>query len=72
MPDEFDKDTAMGLFANIGAVEAAQSLALAKGIMIAFGDADGIAQAMYAVTGNERLARNIKIRAAMRRNDAER
>lgn len=72
MPEEFDRDTAMGLFANIGAVEAAQSLALARGIMIAFGDGDGFADAMYAITGNSRLARNIKIRAAMRRNDAQR
>lgn len=67
MPTEFDQETAMGLYANIPAVEAAQSIALARGIAIAFGDADAMAESVYATTGNARLARNIKIRAAMRK-----
>lgn len=67
MPEEFDRDTAMGLFANIPAVEAAQSIALAKGIAMAFGDGDLMAESVYAMTGNARLARNIKVRAAMRK-----
>jgi hypothetical protein len=70
MPDEFDDETAMGLFANISAIESAQALTFARAVAMAFGDGDGIADAIYAVTGNARLARNIKIRAAMRRDNA--
>lgn len=55
----------MGLSANIPAIEAAQALMLARGIGIAFGDPKGLAQAIYASTGNERLAQRMEITAQM-------
>jgi len=62
----------MALAANIPVIESAQALVFARGIAIAFGDGDSLASAVHDVTGNDRLARNIKIKAARERNDAKR
>lgn len=72
MPSEFDPETAMGLFANIPAVEAAQAIVTAKAVAIAFGDAKLTAHTVFLATGDARAARNIEIQAAMRGNDAQR
>lgn len=53
----------MGLAANIPAIEAAQALVFAKGIGIAFGDGKALASAIYAATGNARLAERTEIDA---------
>ena len=65
LPQDFDPDTAMGLMANIPAVEAAQALTFAKAIAIAFGDGKSQAQAVYDMTGNARLAQKIEVQARM-------
>lgn len=49
--------------ANIPRIEAAQALVHAKAINIAFGDAKALAGALYATTGNARLAQRIEIDA---------
>lgn len=53
----------MGLMANIPAVEAAQSLAMAKAIGIALGDAHSTAEAVFLTTGDARLAQRVEIQA---------
>jgi len=63
MPQEFDQETAMGLFANIPTIEAQRSLEFARGIAIALGDERQAAQAAFQVTGSARLARDIEIAA---------
>lgn len=65
LPNEFDPETAMGLFANIPAVESAQAVTLANGIAIAFGDGKAQARAVYEMTGNDRLAQKIEVHARM-------
>lgn len=55
----------MGLSANIPAIEAAQALAFARGIGIAFGDAKSLAQAVHSVTGSDRLAQRVEVAAHM-------
>lgn len=70
MPNEFDPDTAMGLFANLPAIESAHTLATAKAIAIALGDSHGLAGCVYAMTGNPRLAQRVEIKAQMERNHA--
>jgi hypothetical protein len=72
LPNEFDPETAMALAANIPAIESAQALVFARGIGMAFGDGDGLASAVHDVTGCDRLARNLKIRAAMEKANAKR
>jgi hypothetical protein len=64
MPDEFDPETAMGLAANIPAVEAAQSLVTARAVSIAMGDSSTLAACVYASTGSAALAQRIDIEAA--------
>lgn len=66
LPSEFDPDIAMGLSMNIPAIEAAQTLSMARAISIAFGDADALGDAIYATTGNGRLAQRSAI--AMKRS----
>lgn len=53
----------MGLMANIPAVEAAQALVFARGISIAFEGGKAMASAIYAATGNGRLAQRVEIDA---------
>lgn len=67
MPEEFDPETAMGLMANIPAVEAAQALTLGRGIAIGLGNEKMLAQAIYLTTGNARLAQKIEVQAQMSR-----
>jgi hypothetical protein len=55
--------TAMGLAANIPAIEAAQSLVMAKAIGIAFGNAKLHAECVYLTTGSGRLAQRVEIAA---------
>lgn len=57
----------MGLMANIPAIEAAESLTLARAIAIALGDEKSLASCVYASTGNARLAQRIEVQAAMHR-----
>lgn len=59
----------MGLMANIPVIEAANALAFAKGIAIAFGDAESAAHAVYLTTGNGRLAQRVEI--AMKRSESK-
>ena len=49
--------------ANIPRIEAAQALVHAKAINIAFGDSKALAAALYATTGNARLAQRVEIDA---------
>lgn len=67
MPDEFDRETAMGLFANIPAVEAARSLEIAKGIAIVLGDGGTLAQTVFTMTGSAKLAQRVEIDAFRRK-----
>lgn len=55
----------MGLFHNIPIVEAAQTLATARAIAMAMGDAKSLAAAVYAVTENPRLATRIELQATL-------
>jgi len=61
----------MGLYMNLSAIEAAQSLAVAKGVAIAFGDESALASAVFATTNNERLAQKIEIQARMAKVHAQ-
>jgi len=67
MPDEFDPETAMGLMANIPAVEAAQALTLARAIGIGLGNEQMLAHAVYLTTGSARLAQKVEVQAKMTR-----
>lgn len=67
LPNEFDPYTAMGLYANISAVESAQALNTARAINIAMGDASALARAVYDMTGNDRLAQRVEIQAKMQK-----
>lgn len=67
LPTEFDPETAMGLMANIQAVESAKALTFAQGITIAFGDSKAQAHAVYDVTGSARLAQKIEVQAMMQK-----
>ena len=58
----------MGLAANIPAVEAAQALVFARAIGIAFGDGKAMAAAVFASTGNSRLAQRVEIDSMRRAN----
>ncbi len=49
--------------ANIPRIEAAQALVQARAINIAFGDSKALAAALYATTGNARLAQRVEIDA---------
>lgn len=57
----------MGLSANIPAIESAQALAFARGIAIAFGDSRALAEAVHSVTGSDRLAQSVEVKAQMQR-----
>jgi hypothetical protein len=73
MPNEFDPDTAMGLAANIPAIEAHQTLAMARAVAIVFGDAKSLARAVYESTGSAKLAQRVEIQAQMQKAmDAQR
>jgi hypothetical protein len=65
MPNEFSAEIAMGLFANIPNVEAAQSLALARGISIALGNESALAAAIFSITGSEKLAQRVEIQSRL-------
>lgn len=67
LPNEFDPETAMGLFANITAVESAKAMTFAQGICIALGDGRAQAQAVYDITGSSRLAQKIEVQAMMQK-----
>ena len=67
LPTEFDPDTAMDLHANIPAVEAAHTMATAKAIAIALGDAKALAECVYLTTGDAAMAQRVEIRARMER-----
>jgi hypothetical protein len=72
MPTEFSPEVAMGLYANIPAVEAMRAIEIAKGIAVAFGDGKSLASCIYAITGDARAAQNAEIQSQMRRNDGQR
>jgi F0F1-type ATP synthase membrane subunit c/vacuolar-type H+-ATPase subunit K len=55
----------MGLFANIPAIEAAESLIVARAVAMALGDGKSLAGAVYAVTENPRLATRIEVQAQL-------
>jgi actin-related protein len=59
----------MGLYANITAVEASQSLVTAKAIAIAMGDSKSHADCIYRATGNSKLAKRIQIEGIKARNN---
>jgi hypothetical protein len=63
MPQEFDDETAIGLFANIPMLEAQRSLEVCRGVSMALGDAKGLAHAAYLVTGSAKVAQSIEIQA---------
>ena len=65
LPSDFDPETALGLAANIPAIESARAMEIARGIAIAFGDSHGLARAIYDVTGSARLAQRTEIAARM-------
>ena len=67
MPQEFDPDTAMGLFANIPAIESQRALEIARGLSIAFGDGRSQAMAVYQSTGSAKLAQSVEIEAFRRK-----
>lgn len=67
LPTEFDPETAMGLMANITAVESAKAMTFAQGIFIALGDGRAQAQAVYDITGSSRLAQKIEVQAMMQK-----
>jgi hypothetical protein len=53
----------MGLAQNIPMIEARLSLALARGIAIAFGSGEAAQQAVLAATGNAELAWKVRMQA---------
>jgi len=68
LPTEFDPETAMGLAANIPAIEAAEALTLAQGIRLALGeDPSAHARAVFAATGSAALAQRIEVQGKMRK-----
>jgi hypothetical protein len=67
LPTEFDPETAMGLMANIPAIEAHESLVVARGVNIAFGDTKSLAAAVFLTTGNAHLAQKVEITAQMQK-----
>jgi hypothetical protein len=71
LPSEFPPEIAMGLHANIPAIEAANAMELARGIAIAMGDSKTLAHAVYLSTGNDRLAMNIEISAEKAKHHAK-
>jgi hypothetical protein len=68
LPNEFSPETAMGLYANIPAIEAAQSMTTAKAIAMAFGDAKSQSDCVYQMTGNARLAKRMHIDSIKAKN----
>lgn len=66
-PDEFSEVDAMGLYANIETVNAERSLTLARGIAMAMGDEKATAAAVFAVTGNARLASKVEVAGQLAR-----
>jgi hypothetical protein len=67
MPSEFDPETAMGLTANISAVEAHQTLVMARAIAITFGDSATLASTVFSATGSAKLAQRIEVQAQMKK-----
>lgn len=67
LPQEFDPDTAMGLHANIPAVEASEALVMARAIAVALGDSKMLAACIYQSSGNDALAQRVEIQARMNR-----
>lgn len=67
LPSEFDGETALGLIANIPAIEAESVLLTARGIAIAMGDTKTLAETVLQVTGSDRLAQRIEVQAQMQR-----
>lgn len=63
LPSEFNDEVAMGLMVNIPAVEASQSLALARGVAIALGDAKTASDAIYEATGDAKQAKRAYVEA---------
>jgi hypothetical protein len=68
LPSEFDPDTALGLAANIANVEASHAVSTAQGIDAALGNENMAASLLWQVTGNDRLAQQMAVRAKMQRN----
>jgi len=67
LPTEFTPETAMGLMANIPAIEACEALTLARGIAVAFGDNKMFASCVYQSTGNDQLAQRLEVQAQMQK-----
>jgi hypothetical protein len=57
----------MGLFANIPAVEANQTMVMARAIAVAMGDAKTLAHCVYLSTGDAKMAQQVEIRAQMQK-----
>jgi hypothetical protein len=57
------EELAMGLAANITAVESARALEVATAISIAMGDHKALARAIYETTGSARLAQRVELAA---------
>lgn len=69
LPSEFTPETALGLYANIPSIEAAQSLVTAKAIAVALGDGKAYADCVYRTTGSAKLAQRIQIESIKAKNE---
>jgi hypothetical protein len=65
MPSEFDDETALGLMEALTHIDAIETMRVARGISIAFGDANTTASAVYGITGSPTLAQRAELAAKM-------
>lgn len=67
LPQEFSPETALGLYSQISAIEAARALEIAKGIGIALGSGNALASAVFETTGSAALAHRIDVQEIRRK-----
>lgn len=67
LPQEFTPETALGLYGQITAIEAARALEIARGIGIAFGSGKALAAAVFETTGSAALAHRIDVQEIRRK-----